>query len=120
MQQLSGNVLPRSHREVQRRGRRPDRLQGIITTLSNRHNERGVFGGQDLFRRGALGHGKELGLRAGLAGALAAVRMNRALPGGRRMRSKDKGGGGWERGGQTIRPRERLQAKYKGLQCHLC
>lgn len=46
-----------------------------------------------------LGHGKELGLRAGLAGALAALRMNRALPGGRKMRNKGKGGGGWERGG---------------------
>ena len=97
MQQLSGSVPPWSHREVQRRGRRPDKLQGVITTLSDRQDERCVFGGQDLLRGGVLGHGKELGLRAGLSGALAALRMNRALPGGRRMRSKGKGGGGWER-----------------------
>lgn len=55
---------PGSHREVQRRGRRPDKLQGIITTLRDRHEERCVFGGQDLLRGGVLGHGKELGLRS--------------------------------------------------------
>lgn len=54
---------------------------------------------QDLFRGGVLGHGKELGLRAGLAGALAALRMGRGLCQVEEERNKGKGGGGWERGG---------------------
>lgn len=54
-----------------------------------------VWGTGSTQRRGA-GAWEGAGLRAGLSGALAALRMNRALPGGR-MRSKGKGGGGWER-----------------------
>lgn len=66
----------------------------IITMPSDRYNERCMFGEQDLFRGGVLGHGKESWVREGFTEELAVLRMTRSLPGGGGMGSKGKAGGG--------------------------
>lgn len=77
-----------------------------------------MFGEQDPFRGRALGQGKQLWVREGSTEELAALRMNRALPGGGSMGTKEKGGGGGRRGGESIWPWKRMCAKDKGLKHH--
>lgn len=90
----------------------------IITTLSDRYEESLVFREQDPSRGRALGQGKQLRVREGFTAELAALRMNRALPGGGSMGTKEKGEDGGRRGGESIWPRKRMCAKYKGLKHH--
>lgn len=57
------------------------------------------------------GHGKESWVREVFTEVLAVLRMNRTLPGGGSMGSKDKG---WRR----CRSQKRMCAKYKDLKYH--
>lgn len=77
-----------------------------------------MFGEQDPFRGRALGQGKQLWVREGFTEELAALRMNRALPGGGSMGTKEKGGGCGRGGGESIWPWKRMCAKYKVLKHH--
>lgn len=54
----AGQRATPSHREVQRRGRRPG--QATRKYHNSERQTRDVCLGQDLFRGGVLGHGKEL------------------------------------------------------------
>lgn len=79
-----------------------------------------MFGEQDPFRQGVLGHGMELRVKEGFTEEVAVSRMNRALPSGGSMGHKGKVEEVPRRGGESIRPRKRTCAKYKGLKHHVC